>query len=65
MLSVALGYYGIVATLVFTAWLSVFWQDVTTPKTDMTSWIALVVGSSLWVIILPFAYLELMQKKSH
>ncbi|CCQ60531.1 hypothetical protein CWATWH0402_353 [Crocosphaera watsonii WH 0402] len=43
-------------------WFKLFWADETTPRNDLSSWVVLIVGASLWVVVLPFANLELVLK---
>nr|ADN13516.1 conserved hypothetical protein [Gloeothece verrucosa PCC 7822] len=64
MLSVAVVYYIVIAVLVFSFWLKVFMADTTTEKTDLMSWLVLIIGTSLWPLVLPFAYLEISNKVS-
>jgi uncharacterized protein with PQ loop repeat len=62
---------GIIAYLVmafsfFTQWLEFFNQDIAmTSEQRFFSMIILVIGTTLWPIVVPFAYLELLkaQKK--
>ncbi|GBF79441.1 hypothetical protein [Aphanothece sacrum] len=64
MLTTVIGYYSIIALVVFLAWFKAFWNDSTTSKTDLSSWMVLIIGASLWVIVVPFANLELVTKVS-
>lgn len=59
MIIVILVYYALVAAVIFTAWLNVFLHDATTPNTHLLSWVVLVFGSGLWIVIIPLAYGEL------
>lgn len=64
MLLIAIFYYFLISLLVFAFWLRAFIADSTTDKRDPTSWLVLIIGTSLWPLVLPFAYLELMNKFS-
>jgi len=55
--------YLVIALVVFCFWFSKFWGDATTPKDDRISWIALVIGSLFWPIVLPLSMRELARKK--
>ncbi len=59
MLTIIFTYYCSIACLVFSIWLVVFLKDKTTPKTDLVSWLVLILGSVAWLIVLPIASLEL------
>jgi competence protein ComGC len=45
--------YFLVVLLVFVWLLSAFVSDRSTPKTDLRSWIVLLIASALWPIMLP------------
>ncbi len=62
MLAIAISYYWVIALIVFSMWFKVFWTDETTAKNDLYSWMVLIIGASLWVVVLPFANLELVIK---
>lgn len=62
MLAIVISYYWFVALLVFSLWFRLFWADETTAKSDLSSWMVLIIGASLWVVVLPFANLELVIK---
>ncbi|MDJ0844278.1 hypothetical protein [Crocosphaera sp.] len=62
MLAIVISYYWVVALLVFFLWFRLFWADETTAKSDLSSWMVLIIGASLWVVVLPFANLELVIK---
>ncbi|CCQ55100.1 MULTISPECIES: hypothetical protein [Crocosphaera] len=62
MLGIVISYYWAVALLIFSMWFKLFWADETTPRNDLSSWVVLIVGASLWVVVLPFANLELVLK---
>lgn len=48
--------YTIVAFGVFCVYLKAFWEDASTPKTDVPSWIVLCLSSLLWLLVLPIAW---------
>ncbi len=62
MLAIAISYYWLIALIVFCVWFKVFWTDETTAKNDLSSWLVLVIGASFWVVVIPFANLELVLK---
>ncbi len=62
MLAIAISYYWVIALIVFSMWFKIFWTDETTAKNDLFSWMVLIIGASLWVIVVPFANLELVMK---
>lgn len=64
MLFIIATYYLFISLTMFTLWLRVFLADSSTKKTDIISWIALIIGSTLWPLVLPFAYLELNSKRT-
>jgi uncharacterized membrane protein len=41
------------ASLVFGILLNAFIKDSSTPKTDVTSWLVLIIATLLWPIVLP------------
>ena len=43
-------------------WLLFFLRDEETPKTDVASWVVLIVASIFWPISVPLSYIELMTK---
>lgn len=45
--------YLIGATVTFGILLNAFMNDHTTPKTDVLSWMVLLIGTSLWFVVLP------------
>ncbi len=54
-----IGYlYSLFALLVFCLCLKSFFQDRSTPKTDLTSWIVVLLATAFWPIVVPFAYFE-------
>ena len=54
--------YGVIALILFCFWLSLFFMDKTTPKTDKTSWLVLLIAPLFWPLVLPIAIWELMRK---
>ncbi len=48
----------------FFYWLKLFLNDKSTPKSDLFSWIILVIAPLLWPISVPASVLELMTKSS-
>ncbi|MDY6939862.1 MAG: hypothetical protein SWY16_19690 [Cyanobacteriota bacterium] len=58
-----LTYYTIGAFIVFTIWLSLFWDDRKTPIGDKNSWLVLLVATLGWPIALPLSIIELSGKK--
>ncbi len=62
MLVLIMGYYWAIAILVFGVWFSFFVRDRATAKSDLFAWLTLMIGSSLWIVFLPFSYLELVKK---
>ncbi|WP_239005370.1 hypothetical protein [Gloeothece citriformis] len=60
----AISYYFLISFVLFIYWLKFWLTDSTTPKTHLKSWLILMVGTSLWPLVLPFAYLELLTKIS-
>lgn len=45
--------YLIGTTVTFGLLLNAFMNDRTTPKTDVLSWMVLLIGTSLWFVVLP------------
>lgn len=43
-------------------WLILFLRDEETPKTDIASWVVLVVASICWPISVPLSFIELRKK---
>ena len=60
MLALIISYYWVIALVVFSVWFKAFWADETTVKHDCSSWMVLIIGASLWVVVIPFANLELL-----
>ncbi|MFM9268445.1 hypothetical protein [Tychonema sp. BBK16] len=59
---IVIGYF-LIASIVFLVWFQRFWQDTTTSKTDLISWVALVFGPLFWPVVLPFSLLQINSKK--
>jgi hypothetical protein len=53
-----------IACLMFCIFLGGFLTDDSTPKTDLISWMAVLVGAALFPIILPIALTERLLKAS-
>ena len=64
MLGNALFCYLMIALAVFSVWLEAFWADATTPKTNCTSWAALMLAPLFWPIVLPLSNFEIVTKLS-
>lgn len=62
MLVIAISYYCAIAFMIFLIWFQAFLTDTTTPNYDLLSWIVLIVGASLWVVVLPLTNLEVISK---
>ena len=57
-----LGFYLLIALVVFGVGLRAFLKDTTTPKTDFTSWVALVAAPLFWPVVVPLSLWELATK---
>ena len=57
-------WYLTVSAAFFFYWLKLFWSDKSTPKSDLISWIILIIAPLLWPISFPASVLELMTKSS-
>ncbi|MEC4987757.1 MAG: hypothetical protein SAJ37_03325 [Oscillatoria sp. PMC 1068.18] len=64
MFESAVTFYFMVAIAVSSICLVAFFQDTTTPKTDLISWIAIFVATLFWLLIVPISCWELFNKKS-
>jgi hypothetical protein len=53
-----------IACLMFCVFLGGFLTDDSTPKTDLISWMAVLVGAALFPIIIPIALTERLLKAS-
>jgi len=60
---IVIGYFSI-ALIVFIVWFKSFWNDTATSKTDLISWIALIIGPLIWPVVLPLSLLQITSKKS-
>ena len=56
--------YLIIALIVFGIGLKAFLSDLTTPKTDLSSWLVLLLAPLLWLIVVPVSCWELATKNS-
>ena len=59
-----LHHYLTISLMIFCLYLAKFLSDNTTNKNDVTSWIALLIVSVFWIILLPVSSLELTKKSS-
>ena len=58
--------YLFMAPLYFTSWLKLFNNDTTiTSNERLVSMVILVMSTILWPLIVPIAYLELLNKKNN
>jgi hypothetical protein len=56
--------YVLMALRFFTVWYKFFQQDTSmTVGEKQLSWVVLIVGAVLWLIVVPNAYLALLDKK--
>lgn len=55
-------WYFQLGSIAFLYYLTLFFSDKTTPKNDPTSWIAIFIASSLWIIVVPISFVELISK---
>ena len=46
-------------------WLSTFLKDESTPKTDMASWVVILVATVIWPLSVPLAIRERYAKQTH
>lgn len=57
-------FYFMIAQRLFKVWLKFFHRDTSmSPGEKQLSWVVLIVGTLLWPIVLPNAYLALLEKK--
>ena len=56
--------YITISLMIFCFYLAKFLLDSTTNKNDATSWIALLIVSLFWIILLPVSGWELNRKSS-
>lgn len=58
------GFYLLMAAWVLTIWLKFFKQDTSLSSEDrLLSMVILVIATILWPVVVPIAYLELLQEK--
>jgi uncharacterized membrane protein len=62
MLENFLSCYLLIALVVLCFWLWLFWQDHTTPKTHLTSWLVILIAPWFWPIVIPLSLIELNNK---
>lgn len=55
--------YLLIASIVFLVWFQHFWNDTSTSKKDLISWVALLFGPLFWPVVLPFSLLQINNKK--
>jgi polyferredoxin len=60
---IVIGYFSI-ALIVFLVWFIVFWNDTSTSKKDLLSWVALLLGPLVWPVVLPLSLFQIASKKS-
>jgi polyferredoxin len=58
-----IGYFS-VSLIVFVVWFIVFWNDTSTSKKDLLSWVALLLGPLVWPIVLPLSLFQISSRKS-
>jgi hypothetical protein len=51
------------ATLVFGVLLTAFLKDRSTPKSDVTSWLVVLIGTLVWPLVLPSMILKQLPKR--
>jgi hypothetical protein len=57
-------FYFMIAQRLFKIWLKFFHRDSSmSPGEKQLSWVVLIVGTLLWPIVLPNAYLALLEQK--
>ena len=54
--------YLIISLIAFSFWFALFWQDDTTHKSHLESWLTLLIVSLFWPITLPLSIWELTKK---
>ncbi len=55
-------WYFTISLMVFSFWFMLFSKDYSTPKTDLISWIVLLIAPLFWPIVLPISSWELTRK---
>jgi hypothetical protein len=63
MKNILVSYYFLVYFMILWVWLKAFIDDKKMPNNDLKSWATLIIVTSLWPILLPFAYLEIVTRK--
>ena len=56
--------YFSIALIVFLVWFKSFWNDTSTAKNDLISWIALVIGPLVWPVVLPVSIWQIISQNS-
>lgn len=57
-------FYTVIAQRLFTIWLKFFQRDSNmSPREKQLSWVVLIAGTVLWPIVIPNAYLAILEKK--
>ena len=59
---IIIGYF-LIASVVFLVWFQRFWNDTSTSKKDLISWVALVLGPLFWPVVLPFSLFQINNKQ--
>lgn len=59
---IILGYL-LIASIVFLVWFLHFWNDTSTSKKDLISWVALLFGPLFWPVVLPLSLLQINNTK--
>ena len=57
-----INWYWTIALMVFIYWFTIFLQDTSTLKTDLMSWLVLLIAPLFWPIVLPISSWELNRK---
>jgi len=60
---IVIGYFS-VSLIVLVVWFIVFWNDTSTSKKDLLSWVALLLGPLVWPVVLPLSLLQITSRKS-
>jgi hypothetical protein len=64
LIIIAVVFYSLIARRLFNVWLMFFHRDTSmSPGEKQLSWVVLIIGTLLWPIVLPNAYLALLEKK--
>ncbi len=57
-------FYLLIAHRLLKIWLKFFRQDTNMSRTDkQISWVVLLIGTILWPIVVPIAYLSILENK--